>query len=202
MTDYDSEYFFILKPDNDRLPSLVPDTNTEDRQFRFQAQPMGSAPLIFVNGWKEHDKQKRVAGLTPDILFPGADLIVRTPIREKLLAYDIPNLSIHPAVYIDDEDKWHEDFWYLTFTEMFDCWDRETSDYDQDEPPIRLGGYELHQVYSYNLNKELLDRTPLQDRLLFKMGGTLDGYVVCHKSLCSIFRAGAGGAELQSVADY
>jgi hypothetical protein len=199
--DYDSEYFFILKAKKSpKIPFLVPDKNTGGRRFRFEAQPMGSAPLVFHNADKEENKQAGIVADTPDVLFSGMSVLVRTPIRDKLLLADIPHLFMHPSIYIDDKDVWHEDFWFLTFTEDFDCWDREKSDFDDE--PMQAGNSQLFQVYSYRLNAELLDQTPLEKRLLFKMGGDVHGYVCCHKSLRATFSAGGtSGAHLECLND-
>ena len=133
-----------------------------------------------------------------DILFDGANFIVRSPIHDRLLAYDIPNLGIHPSIYIDDRDVWHEDYWYLAFTEDFDCWDRSASNYNL--KPMEMGGEKSYKVRSYSLDVKLLDNTPLEARLLFKMGSTVDGKVVCHKSLAPIFSSGVNnGAELKEI---
>ena len=116
MTDYNQDYFFIRSDNvnNTRLPSLVPDTNTGERRFHYEPEPTGSAPLIFSNGWKEEFRRRGVRDDLTDILFDGNNFMV----RERLLQYEIPNLHIHPAIYIDDRDEWHEDYWYLTFSEL------------------------------------------------------------------------------------
>lgn len=203
MSTINDEYFFIRKPDDDRLPLLEPDSNTEDRRFRFAQQPMGSPPLVFNNAWKDRNRSKKLSGITPDILFSGADLVVRTAIRERLLDYSIPSLHMHPVVYIDNQEKWHEDFWYLTFSDRFDCWNRTTSEYDEEGPPVRLGGFELHEVFSYKLDENLFDKDMPDSQLLFKMGGDLDGFIVCHSSLANIFRGnGKSGAILMKISDY
>lgn len=43
-----------------------------------------------------------------------------------------------------------------------------------------LGGFKLHGVYTYALDAVVLDKIPLNQRLLFKMGATLEAYIVCH----------------------
>jgi hypothetical protein len=204
MSDYNDDYFFIRKPKNNSLlPFLSPDENTEDRRYRFEAQPLGSPPLVFHNTWKEENLKKRVKSISPEVLFEGDDLVVSTAIREKLLLADIPELHMHPAIYIDDQEKWHEDYWFLTFTKWVDCWDRNTSTYEQDDPPVVLGGFELHQVYQYSFDPKVLDKIPMPGRLLFKLGGSLDGFIVCHKSLAGLFRAnGKSGVELVGIRDY
>jgi hypothetical protein len=202
--NYDNDYFFISKPEtNKTLPFLVPDKNTENINFDFEVLPFGSPPLVFHNGWKKEYKERGITTTCPDILFAGADLVVRSPIREKLLALNLPNVHLQPTVYIDDRDEWHEDYWYLTFPERLDCWDRDTSDYEQEIEPIRLGGFELYQVYAYSLDGQLLDAIPAPKRMLFKMGGTLSADILCHTSLLSIFSGGGkSGAQLTPVPEF
>lgn len=203
MTDHNSQYFFIRADNvnNTRLPSLCPDTNTSERRFRYDPEPIGSAPLIFTNGWKEEYLQRGIKDDVTDVLFDGNNFAVRDRIRRQLLELNVPHLHIHPTIYIDDSGQWHEDYWYLTFSKLLDCWDRETSDYGDD--PIEIGGTTLYGVYSYSLNTELLDSIPLSDRLLFKMGGTIQAMEVCHKSIAGIFRSNKGsGTRLQSINDY
>jgi hypothetical protein len=85
MNKYNDDYFFLLKKQEDRLPFLVPDKNTENRSFSYKQQPFGSAPLVFHNGWKEENKKSKISSITPDVLFSGSDLVVRTSIYNALL---------------------------------------------------------------------------------------------------------------------
>jgi hypothetical protein len=202
MSKYDDEYFFIRSDDdNERLPALTPDTNTNERRYAQQRPAPGSAPLIFTNGWKEEFAARRVKDEVADILFEGVNFIVRDHIRERLLALEIPHLYMHPAVYIDDLGNWHEDFWFVGITKEFDCWDRATSAYAKKQ--MTIGSETLYSMYTYSLNSDLLDQTPLPERLLFQMGGTLDGRITCHVSLAALFRGnGKNGARLQAIRDY
>lgn len=202
MSNYDDEYYFIEKPkQTPELPSLVPDTNTEDLNFRFEAMPFNAPPLVFHNGWSDRRRRDNIKEVAADVLFEGANLMVRTKVREELLHLNIPHLSMHPSVFVDKDGKWHEDYWYLCFTERFDCWDRNHSTFEDE--PLEMGGMKLFSVYTYALNRKLLDETPLRERLLFKMGGTQDGYVTCHESVARIFRRnGSSGATLSRISDY
>lgn len=204
MNEYDQEYYFVVSPmDREDLPTLTPDVNTENRQFRFIRQPVGSPPLVFFNGAGDYQKKLGVVVVKtpPKILFDGSNPVVDDSIREKLLNYEIPNMYLHPAIYIHDDGKWYENYWYMTFTSTFDCWDRQNSTYFPD--PMTLGGEDSFGVYTYSLNKELLDNIPLENRLLFEMGGTTDGKVVCNKKLFRIF-AGSGdtGTAVIKVGDF
>jgi hypothetical protein len=183
MSKFNEEYFFLHNVDDDRVPILTPDQDTVAKRYNYKVQPMGQKPFIFYNGALEWQQERGIEPKDPsDVLFDGSDIAVRKKLADKLWGeYDIPNLAIQPAIYIDHKKKWHEDFWFLTFTELFDCWDREKSTYDE---------YESGScgVYTYSLNEKLLNDTPLAARLLFKMGGTTDGFVTVHKSLVDLFR--------------
>ena len=59
MSKYNREYFFI-QPNGEieNLPYLKPNSETVDRQFEYESQPFGSAPLKFENANKgEYQKQ-------------------------------------------------------------------------------------------------------------------------------------------------
>jgi hypothetical protein len=134
----------------------------------------------------------------PDLLFHGSDILVKDALREKLLSLEIPNVVLQPAIYVDHKDGWHEDYWYTTFLELFDCWDRTASSYRP--KPVEIDDVRLYNVREYSLNDELLEKVPLDSRRLFKMGGTLDGDVVVHVSLAENFRL--SGAVLIPIAEY
>lgn len=195
MTKYDDQYYFILKGQDERLPAMSPDDDTASLDFDSEEMPIGSKPLVFYNGSLDFQRSNKIKPLDtpPDILFYGADIIIKDEVREALLPLEILNLVIQPAIYIDHNDNWHENYWYLTFLELFDCWDREKSEFLPSQ-------YEMHGVSKYFLNDRLLDKTPLKDRLLFKMGATSDGFVVVHQSLTKHFKG--SGAVLIPIADF
>ncbi len=199
MTDFAQQYFFLSRPRHEALPYLQPTKETAALNFRFEPVPRDSKPLKFCNGLADSQKDRVVAARRslPEVLFSGTDLVVRSSISERLLKADIPNLVVQASIYIDESNVCHEDYWYLTFTKRFDCWDREKSDYRA--KPLELGGMALYSVYEYKLNEELLATTALKDRQLFKMGGVNPAPVTVHKSLAGVFRC-VPEAALQLVA--
>lgn len=202
MSKFDREYYFIRKDDsNERLPFLSPAVGMYERQYSSQVPQPGSAPYVFSNGWKEEYAELGIQEDTADILFDASTFIVRDHIREQLLELALPHLHLHPAVYVDDQDRRHEDYWYVYVAHHLDCWDRETSTYGRGG--IKFDDQRLYSVERYALDTDLLDATPLRDRLVFRMGSTLDSFVTCHASVAQIFRgSGSTGASLQVVTEY
>lgn len=208
MSKYNSEYFFLVQPrdddkDVDVLPFLSPDETTAKLPYQYAVMPVGSKPLVFVNGEKEVNLRYGVSVIKtpPPVLFAGNHPVVDGQIRERLLRLDLPNVALQPTVFIDDWGTWHEDYWYMTFLDRLDCWSRTDSDYEQSEPPLELGGFELHQVYKFSLDDSVLDQVDKPRRLLFQMGGTQEGFAVAHQSVAAMF-GGVAGVQVLRVQDY
>ena len=177
---------------------MTPDMDTGVRPFMSSRLPFGEKPLIFHNGSLEMQREYGVRPIDPppDLLFHATDVLVKGDVREKLLHYEIPNLSMYPAIYIDHKDVWHENYWYLTFLEKFDCWDRKYSEYSVEASPMRGA----HFVDRYSLNDELLENTPLEQRRLFLMGKTMLPLVTVHRSIAGLFER--SGADLVPLLDW
>jgi hypothetical protein len=206
--DFNNEYFFVLYPREDDkiinvLPHLSPDDDTAKLPYESSVLPVGHKPLVFENGAADFNAKHSRTSIKqpPEVLFSGNYPLVSGRLRESLLKFELPNVSLQPAIFVDEWGTWHEDYWFLTFTSFFDCWDRPTSDYDPSSQPISIGGDVMHNVYRFSLNNDLLNNTPLRDRLLFMMGGSLDAYVVAHQSIAGLFTK-AGGSHVIPIPDF
>jgi hypothetical protein len=198
MSIFDKDYFFLFRPDDEFLPALSPSDDTSNKPYTYKVQPIGRKPFIFYNGLIDRQRERHTIpkDVPPDVMFDGSDLMVCDRIGEKLADMEIPNLAIQPAIYIDHKEKWHENYWFLTFTKLFDCWDREKSTYDPEALPLS----KTYSVFTYSLNDKLLEDTPLPARRLFKIGGTMDAFVVVHKSLADLFRV--KGVDVIPIKDF
>jgi hypothetical protein len=185
---FDREYFFIQSLGDERFPELTSD----------KTLPIEQQPLIFHNGALEFARKRGITpeNHPPDVLFDGEDLIVHERISKILKNTDISNLVMRSAIYIDHENKQHKDYWLLEFTKDFDCWDRKKSRYNQ-KP--KLSNPAIHNVFDFILNEEFLQKVPLHERLLFKMGGATLSPVLAHASIANIFRM--DGVKVTSVAE-
>lgn len=196
MSDFNSQYFFLRRSKDETLPRVA--TDIDAGPYLLEPYTPGDKPLMFKNTALEFQLEHgiRPTETPPDFLFEGCDVLVKTTTRNELLAYEIPDLSIYPAVYVDHNDVWHEDYWFLTFLNEFDCWDRERSVYN----PEPLSILNVYNVRCFHLNEKLLRETPIENRQLFKMGGALDEMIVVHSSMADLFKG--TGATLVPISDY
>lgn len=193
---YDQDYFILREAENDAIPEMTPDAATANLPYSRRVMPAGGKPLMFHNGLLDWQKRRGVTPLDPPpgVLFDGTAPLVDDERAEKLQALSLPNIALNAAIYIDHKDEWHENYWYVAFLEKFDCWDRElseTPDPPDDPAPV------LDKLV---LDDALLDRTPLEQRLLFKLGGNALGKVIAHYSVASIFKS--SGSMLIPVPEY
>ena len=181
---FNDEYYFISLP------------------RRYEAQPMGSPPLVFHNDLDESEVLDGAYTVAGPVLFAGTDLVVNDVIREKLIDLNIPGMHMHSTIYIDERNRWHENYWYLTFSTPLDCWDRMTSTVAK-TGPITLGGFELFEVNKFNLDDKVLNALPLRERRLFKMAGVLGAKVTAHQSVAALFKGIAGDSvDLIPISAY
>ena len=209
MNQFNRQYFFVDQPrdddkDTDVLPFLTPDESTAKLPFQYQPSPIGTKPLMFFNGEKEANIKDGVSVVKtpPPVLFAGNHPVVNGRLKDKLQALELPNIVLQPAVFVDEWDKWHEDYWYVTFLERLDCWDRQASDFERSEPPIQLGGFNLYQVYRFSLDDAVLSKIAPERRMLFQMGGSQEGMVVAHQSIAPIFTSVNKCVQVLAIDDY
>ncbi len=101
-------------------------------------------------------------------------------------------MQIYPSVYIDDDNNWHEDYWFLNFYEELHCLDKKKSkiltiDYSDEEDDDLDEEDDDLEVVEYRLDSRILGGIPEEKRLMFKIGGTNIDYIFIHQKLVDIF---------------
>ncbi|REL26925.1 hypothetical protein DXX93_10325 [Thalassotalea euphylliae] len=200
MKNYNDEYYIVRNESREDALYIKALERSADRDFEFERLTLGQEPLFFENSYKEGIKH-----VLPSILFDAPTPIVNNQIRDRLKYFNFVDMQLYPAVYIDDEGHYHENYWCMNFGGRLDCLDREKSIFykssqeDLLEDPLA----DDLSVKQYSLSEQILDEIPEQDRLIFKMGGDDMGYVFIHQKIADIFKAeNATGIELFKVADF
>lgn len=177
MNKYNEQYYIARKPFNDNQLHIKADRKTAERDYFYKKMVLGEAPLFFENSYKEEDKDKGIKRSITDVLLDSSDLLVCNKIRNELIQYEIDGMQFYPSVYIDDDNNWNENYWFLNFYEEFHYWDKNQSIVDIDEDDDEDDDIE---VFKYSLDAQKLDKIPEERRLMFKMSGATVAYIFVH----------------------
>ncbi|BCE02030.1 hypothetical protein [Marinicellulosiphila megalodicopiae] len=176
MSKYDEEYYVFERPIDDAIPSLIPDENTRDRQYTIK-KVEGLAPLNFTNRMKKNNLTNNLDEKISEILFDAGNFLITDNIYKKINLKNLP-LDYTSAIYVDNNEKWHEEYWYVRVTQRIDCWCRDRSRYLK--KMIEATG--AFHVFRYVLDEKVLDKIEEKDRLIFKMDKSAMGNIIVHKS--------------------
>ena len=198
MSNLQTEYYVLDKSDQDGLPELSPDEDTS-QVLLDTALPTLGKPLKFTNKWRDKYKQRGIKEVFDKILFYASDVLIEDEIYKTLKVRNILDVSYYPAVYVDDLGNLHENFWFMNVLKMRDCWCRKRSDY-MDSSPSSTGKYYIEKIV---LDENVLNQVPVEQRLIFKLGGSMIAYTLIHKSLVNVFLSvGVNPESFIPIKDY
>ncbi|MBL4898702.1 MAG: hypothetical protein JKX76_03525 [Colwellia sp.] len=199
MSNYEDQYYIAIEPAGEDHIFPIPDQKTADRNYEYLKLPMGEKPLFFHNSQQEKDVRRNIVRPLSDVLFDGNDLIVTDSIRNKLIQHEINGLQLYPAVYIDDKNHWHENYWHLCFYERLNCLDKAHSSIDGDIDRTKFNV----EVDQFRLEKNVLDAITEEKRLLFKISGVSMGYIFVHQLIVDFFeKNNLSGIRFFKVVDF
>ncbi|NSY35490.1 hypothetical protein DS891_18290 [Pseudoalteromonas sp. JC28] len=202
--DFNDQYYIILKNYSEVTLHLTALQKSADRDYEFEQLVWGKEPLFFENAYRDKDNANGVIRPIPSVLLDATIPIVSSKIRERLKLFNFVGMQLYPAVYIDDGDNYHEDFWCMNFWQELDCWDRAKSKIEKFTAEEMLEPDYLKgcDIYKYHIDSEVLDKTPEEERLIFKQAGGLK-YVFVHQKIADIFfEEKATGVNLVKVSDF
>ena len=205
MKNYNDEYYIVLNAYTDDTIYLTPLQKTADRRFRLRKLSYGEEPLFFENSYKEEDIKRGIKHKLTSVLQSAGIPLVNDAIRNRLKFIDFKDMQLYPAVYIGDDEKYHENYWCMNFYGELDCWDREKSIMNEDDREEYIADPNATHldVYKYHLSPEILDLIPEEERLIINIGGTAIGVIMMHKKIVDIFESeNATGIRFAKVADF
>lgn len=201
-----SDYFILGNIPGDDEPFIGATPRSENRNFRLNKLPPFGEPLFFENKYRKEF-------LVEDIKYPMSDVFIESlgflcieGVKDYLSNFNIKGFQLYPAVFIDDQSNWHEDYWYAGFYNTLDCWDRKQSsliefpdefdDENDDED-------DLPTVEKFVLDENVLNKIPEEERLLFVMGGCFNPMIFVHKRIVRYFQdAQINGFRLYKIDEY
>lgn len=198
MKDINSEYYFAFRPDDDAIPILQADAGARGRKYRYSKMEMG-APLVFKNGFRDVFFSSGMREKINEIMHDAPYFIFGKRLKDELSRFDTNFLQLYPSIYIDNDDRYHEGYWFTNFYGSYDLIDYSKSVYDvvDGEQP----GDEEYIFEKIRLSCSGFDGVHESNRLLVHER-TL-GYVLFHERLVDfILREAISGANFFRVCDF
>lgn len=182
MTKHEEQYYIASKQYNEDTLYLSALDRTESRDYDFERLKFGREPLFFENAYKEDDRGKGVRRPIKKAHMNSTYLIVNNDIKADLDGYNISGFQFYPAVIVDDDDNYHEDYWFFNIYKEFDFLDCKGSEIKNYKP-----GAKRNKVMKYKLDVEKLERISEENRLIFMMPNTDQRTTYVHQKIVDVF---------------
>ena len=188
--NYD-EIYYVMCPgceDKDEIFHVTPTDATALRRFHYRELVYGEPALKF------EAENENVLNSSPLMLFCKPTFIISSKIKE-VFDDGVYGGKLYPANIFFNNARVN-DYFALNMFDDLDCWDRDKSDFKQNEPDY------YPRVYQYRLNSSTLDKIIESERLIFKMGGADLSPLIVHKKVKDKIENKVDNIKFFSVSKY
>jgi hypothetical protein len=182
MSIYEEQYYIVSKQYDENTLYLRALDRTENRDYDFEKLRFGEEPLFFENAYKDEDKAAGLIRPLKKAHMNSTYLIVDDSIKGDLEGYDISGFQFYPAVIIDDDGNYHENYWFFNIYNEYDFLDCEGSEIKNYKP-----GAKRNKVVKYKLDDEKLQAVSEESRLIFMMPNTDQRTTYVHQKVVDVF---------------
>jgi len=201
MSKYDQEYYLPFASMDDSKLFVGMPKKTVMRRIGHKKLNPADGPMFYHNAYKEEDKKEGVKLPIPDIMLVSREMIIPNEMMKFLRGFQIPGIQVFPAVYIDDDDNWHENLSVIHCYKRLDCLDFEKSIIDDDLEYWEEG--DDHSVDKPSLSEVALNGIPEDERLIFKIDNVKGLHIYFHQRIVDYIREMKyTGVHFIKVADF
>ncbi|WP_412522166.1 imm11 family protein [Shewanella algae] len=174
MRQYEEQYYILKRVEfREIFLSLRATENTGARNHTYEKLDYGDGPVLFENGYKG-EIPFHLTNAQMDSIYP----VVSEDVASAVKGYHTEGFQLFPAVIIDDDDHWHEDFYFFNFYRDIDCVDFQKSTVRNYSPAKKN-----NTVLQYKLDASVLDAIPEENRLMIKLAGVTGGALLFHEKI-------------------
>jgi len=201
MSKYDQEYYLPFAAMDDSKLFVGITKKTMMRRGGHKKLNLAEGPMFYHNAYKEEDKKEGVKLPIPDIMLITREMIIPNEMMKFLRGFNIPGIQVFPAVYIDDDDNWHENLSVIHCYKRLDCLDFENSRIKNNPRTWEEG--DDHKVKKPSLSEAALNAIPEDERLIFKIDNVKGLHIYFHQRIVDYIREMKyTGVHFIKVADF
>jgi len=200
MTNYNEQYYILFGDTSNGASHLRPLQKTADRSFTYKQLNLSGGPAFFENAFSEEDTKAGIKHPILDVMDAAGWFLFSNRLYQQMATLEIKGMQLFPAVFINDDKKYYEDYFLTNFYEKLDC-------LDVDKSIIRSKSESRDNIY-YNAKKiylstEVLDKIPEEQRLIFKIDKIRPAYIIVHQKIKDIIeQENATGAKFYRIDQY
>jgi len=198
--NYNEQYYILFGDTSNGASHLRPLQKTADRSFTYKQLNLSGGPAFFENAFSEEDIKAGIKHPILDVMDAAGWFLFSNRLYQQMATFDIQGMQLFPAVFINDDKKYHEDYFLTNFYEKLDCLDVDKS--------IIVRKRERRNKITYNvdtisLSNKVLDAIPEEQRLMFRIDKITDGFVIVHQKIKDIIeQENATGAKFYRIDQY
>ena len=191
MSELQQEYYIPFRANTKDKLFLERDEKSKRRYYFHTKFNLADGPMVYLNSYKEEKLKRWIKKLwvktpLPDIFLDFGAMIIPKEFMVFLRQFDIYALQLFPTIYIDDDEKCHENLWLVNFFEGINCIDKEKSEIDYD-PELWEEGDPLI-VDTTVFDDSILRAIPEDQRLIFTMDNVHMLHLYCHQRVVDYVR--------------
>ena len=200
MSKYDQEYYLPFAAMDDNKIFVGMDRKSVRRR-RLKKINIAEGPMFYHNDYREEDKNKGDKNPIPDIMPVNGQMVIPNDMMRFLRVFETPGIQLFPAVYIDDDDNWHENLSVIHCYKRLDCLDFEKSLIKNNPRAWKEG--DDNKVKQLSLSEAALKAIPEDERLIFQINKVKRRHLYCHQRIVDYIREMKyTGVEFIKVADF
>jgi len=186
MSELQQQYYIPFRANTENKLFLTKDEKSKRNFYFFKKFNLVDGPMVFLNNYKEENLKMGIKTQLPDIFLDFGLMLIPKEFMVFLRRFNIHGLQLFPAVYIDDDEQWHENLSMVNIFEGIDCLDKEKSEIDYD-PDLWDEGDRLI-VDEIVFSDVVLRAIPEDQRLIFKMKNVQMPHLYCHQRVVDYIR--------------
>ncbi|MGF1743057.1 hypothetical protein L4C34_18725, partial [Vibrio profundum] len=175
MNTFEDEYYLLIDtPFRENFLELVGIKGAGARFYETDQLDYGDGPIFFGQVFKE-DMPFKLSNVQMD----SGNPVVSKEIADVIAKYNIDGFQLFPAIIVDENDKWYEDFYYFNVYERLDCVDFENSEVDDYDPDSIIG----QEVIKFKLRADVLENIEEERRLIVMLDEVVEAPLLVHQKL-------------------
>jgi len=121
MTNYNEQYYILFNDFGNAPSYLRPLSKTSSRNYEYEKLHKSGGPAFFESAFDEEDKKAGHKHSIHDVMDVAGWYLFSHRIYEKMQTFKINNFQFFPAVFIDDDNHYHENYVLTNFYGLLDC---------------------------------------------------------------------------------